>query len=319
MAEQKIGRTMAESTPSWDGDIVAPPGSPNIVYCVFDDVGYSDFGCYGSEIATPNIDRLAAGGLRYTNFHTTSLCSPTRAALLTGRNHHAVGMGTLANYDMGYPGYRGRITKDAAMMPEILRGVGYNSFAVGKWHLTPMHHTGPTGPFDQWPTQRGFDRFYGFMDGAMNQWEPFLTEDNHHVATPDDPNYHLSIDITNRALSMITSQKSLAPEKPFFLYMAFGAGHSPHHVPKEMIDEYVPIFEKGWDVTRDERIARQKAMGIIPQDTVLPPRNPGVHGLNSMQTRSVCLFASKLLMLRCLLTLISKLAELLTLSRQSVN
>ncbi|PHX72077.1 MAG: arylsulfatase [Acidimicrobium sp.] len=290
MAEQKIGRTMAESTPSWDGDIVAPPGSPNIVYCVFDDVGYSDFGCYGSEIATPNIDRLAAGGLRYTNFHTTSLCSPTRAALLTGRNHHAVGMGTLANYDMGYPGYRGRITKDAAMMPEILRGAGYNSFAVGKWHLTPMHHTGPTGPFDQWPTQRGFDRFYGFMDGAMNQWEPFLTEDNHHVATPDDPNYHLSIDITNRALSMITSQKSLAPEKPFFLYMAFGAGHSPHHVPKEMIDEYVPIFEKGWDVTRDERIARQKAMGIIPQDTVLPPRNPGVRAWTELNADEKRLF-----------------------------
>ena len=290
MAEQKIGRTMAESTPSWDGDIVAPPGSPNIVYCVFDDVGYSDFGCYGSEIATPNIDRLAAGGLRYTNFHTTSLCSPTRASLLTGRNHHAVGMGTLANYDMGYPGYRGIITKDAAMMPEILRGAGYNSFAVGKWHLTPMHHTGPTGPFDQWPTQRGFDRFYGFMDGAMNQWEPFLTEDNHHVATPDDPNYHLSIDITNRALSMITSQKSLAPEKPFFLYMAFGAGHSPHHVPKEMIDEYVPIFEKGWDVTRDERIARQKAMGIIPQDTVLPPRNPGVRAWTELNADEKRLF-----------------------------
>ena len=290
MAEQKIGRTMAESTPSWDGDIVAPPGSPNIVYCVFDDVGYSDFGCYGSEIATPNIDRLAAGGLRYTNFHTTSLCSPTRASLLTGRNHHAVGMGTLANYDMGYPGYRGIITKDAAMMPEILRGVGYNSFAVGKWHLTPMHHTGPTGPFDQWPTQRGFDRFYGFMDGAMNQWEPFLTEDNHHVATPDDPNYHLSIDITNRALSMITSQKSLAPQKPFFLYMAFGAGHSPHHVPKEMIDEYVPIFEKGWDVTRDERIARQKAMGIIPQDTVLPPRNPGVRAWTELNADEKRLF-----------------------------
>ena len=290
MAEQKIGRTMAESTPSWDGDVVAPPGSPNIVYCVFDDVGYSDFGCYGSEIATPNIDRLAAGGLRYTNFHTTSLCSPTRASLLTGRNHHAVGMGTLANYDMGYPGYRGIITKDAAMMPEILRGVGYNSFAVGKWHLTPMHHTGPTGPFDQWPTQRGFDRFYGFMDGAMNQWEPFLTEDNHHVATPDDPNYHLSIDITNRALSMITSQKSLAPEKPFFLYMAFGSGHSPHHVPKEMIDEYVPIFEKGWDVTRDERIARQKAMGIIPQDTVLPPRNPGVRAWTELNADEKRLF-----------------------------
>jgi arylsulfatase len=281
---------MAESTPSWPGDIVAPPGSPNIVYCVLDDVGYSDFGCYGSEIATPNIDRLAAGGLRYTNFHTTSLCSPTRASLLTGRNHHAVGMGTLANFDMGYPGYRGMITKDAALMPEILRGVGYNSFAVGKWHLTPMHHTGPSGPFDQWPTQRGFDRYYGFMDGAMNQWEPFLTEDNHHVATPDDPDYHLSTDITNRALSMITSQKSLAPEKPFFLYMAFGAGHSPHHVPKEMIDEYVPIFEKGWDVTRDERIARQKAMGIIPQDTVLPPRNPGVRAWTELNADEKRLF-----------------------------
>ena len=290
MAEQKIGRTMAESTPSWPGDIVAPPGSPNIVYCVLDDVGYSDFGCYGSEIATPNIDRLAAGGLRYTNFHTTSLCSPTRASLLTGRNHHAVGMGTLANFDMGYPGYRGMITKDAAMMPEILRGVGYNSFAVGKWHLTPMHHTGPSGPFDQWPTQRGFDRYYGFMDGAMNQWEPFLTEDNHHIATPDDPDYHLSTDITNRALSMITSQKSLAPEKPFFLYMAFGAGHSPHHVPKEMIDEYVPIFEKGWDVTRDERIARQKSMGIIPQDTVLPPRNPGVRAWTELNADEKRLF-----------------------------
>jgi len=290
MAEQKIGRTMAESTPSWPGDIVAPPGSPNIVYCVLDDVGYSDFGCYGSEIATPNIDRLAAGGLRYTNFHTTSLCSPTRASLLTGRNHHAVGMGTLANFDMGYPGYRGMITKDAALMPEILRGVGYNSFAVGKWHLTPMHHTGPSGPFDQWPTQRGFDRYYGFMDGAMNQWEPFLTEDNHHVATPDDPDYHLSTDITNRALSMITSQKSLAPEKPFFLYIAFGAGHSPHHVPKEMIDEYVPIFEKGWDVTRDERIARQKAMGIIPQDTVLPPRNPGVRAWTELNADEKRLF-----------------------------
>ncbi len=282
MAEQKIGRTMAESTPLWTGDIMAPAGSPNIVYCVLDDVGFSDFGCYGSEISTPNIDRLAAGGLRYTNFHTTSLCSPTRASLLTGRNHHAVGMGTLANYDMGYPGYRGHISNEAAMLPEMLRGNGYNSFAVGKWHLTPMHHTGPAGPFDQWPTQRGFDRYYGFMDGAMNQWEPFLTEDNHHVAIPDDPNYHLSIDITNRALSMITAQKSLSPDKPFFLYMAFGAGHSPHHVPKEMIDEYVPIFEKGWDATRDERMARQKSMGIIPHDTVLPPRNPGVRAWDEL-------------------------------------
>ena len=273
---QKIGRTMSESTPWWPSEPTAPAGAPNIVYCVFDDVGYSDFGCYGSEVRTPNIDRLAADGLRYTNFHTTSLCSPTRASLLTGRNHHAVGMGMLANWDMGFPGYRGRISKEAALLPEMLRPNGYNSFAVGKWHLTPMHHTGPAGPFDQWPTQRGFDRFYGFMDGAMNQWEPFLTEDNHHVTAPDDPDYHLTTDIVSRAISFVTAQKSMAPDKPFFLYMAFGAGHSPHHVPKHLIDEYVPVFEKGWDATRADRIARQKAMGLVPADTVLPPRNPGV-------------------------------------------
>lgn len=267
---------MSQTPPSWPGEVEAPKGTPNIVYCVFDDVGYSDFGCYGSEIATPNIDALAANGLRYTNFHTTSLCSPTRASLLTGRNHHAVGMGTLANWDMGYDGYRGAISRNAAMLPEVLRGSGFNSYAIGKWHLTPMHHTGPAGPFDQWPTQRGFDRFYGFMDGAMNQWDPFLTEDNHHINKPDDPNYHLTVDLVDKAINLITSQKSLAPDKPFFTYLAFGAGHSPHHVPKDMIDAYVPVFEKGWDVTRAERMERQKKMGIIPADTALPERNPGV-------------------------------------------
>ena len=166
---RRLGRTMVESDPSWPAEPAAAPGTPNVVYCVLDDVGYSDFGCYGSEIETPNIDRLAAGGLRYTNFHTTSLCSPTRASLLTGRNHHAVGMGTLANYDLGFDGYRGAISRDAALLPEILRGRGWSNFAVGKWHLTPMHHTGPAGPFYQWPTQRGFDRFYGFMAGAISR------------------------------------------------------------------------------------------------------------------------------------------------------
>ncbi len=269
-------RTMIDAVPSWPADRTPPAGTPNVVYCVFDDVGFSDFGCYGSEIATPNIDRLAAGGLRYTNFHTTALCSPTRAALLTGRNHHAVGMGSLANYDLGFDGYRGSISRSAALMPEILREHGWNSFAVGKWHLTPMHHTGPAGPFQQWPTQRGFDRFYGFMDGAMNHWEPFLTEDNHHIPTPEIDGYHLTTDLTDRAIRMVTDQQSVAPERPFFLYLAFGAGHSPHHVPKEMIDEYVPVFEQGWDATREARLARQKEMGLVPPDTELPPRNPGV-------------------------------------------
>ena len=277
MAEKKrTGVTMKELTPVYPGEPTAPAGTPNIVLIVFDDTGFADFGCYGSEIRTPNIDRLAAGGLRFTNFHTTSLCSPTRAALLTGRNHHAVGMGSLANYDYGFDGYRGKVTKDAAMLPEVLRPLGFNNFALGKWHLTPMHHIGPTGPFDLWPTQRGFDRYYGFMDGAMNQWDPFLTEDNHHVAKPDREGYHLTDDLVERASDWVSSQKSIDPDKPFFMYLAFGAGHSPHHVTKERIAEYIPVFEKGWDAVRDERIARQKAMGVIPQDTVLPPRNPGV-------------------------------------------
>ena len=278
------GSTMAENTPVYPPLPTAPAGTPNIVFCVFDDVGFSDFGCYGSEIATPNIDRLAAGGLRYSNFHTTSLCSPTRASLLSGMNHHAVGMGSLANYDYGFEGYRGHIRKDAALLPEVLRPLGFNSWAVGKWHLTPMHHIGPAGPFDLWPTQRGFDRYYGFMDGAMNQWDPFLTEDNHHIAKPDKEGYHLTEDLVDKSISLIANQKSLAPNKPFFLYLAFGAGHSPHHVRKELIDAYVPIFEKGWDITRDERIARQKAMGLIPQDTVLPPRNPGVRAWDELSS-----------------------------------
>jgi arylsulfatase len=277
MAEKKrSGVTMKEVTPEYPGLPTAPPNTPNVVLVVFDDTGFADFGCYGSEIRTPNIDRLAAGGLRFTNFHTTSLCSPTRASLLTGRNHHAVGMGSLANYDYGFPGYRGRVEKEAAMLPEVLRPFGFNSFALGKWHLTPMHHIGPTGPFDLWPTQRGFDRYYGFMDGAMNQWDPFLTEDNHHVAKPDRKGYHLTDDLAEHASDWISAQKSMDPDKPFFMYLAFGAGHSPHHVTKERIAEYIPVFEKGWDKTREDRIARQKAMGIIPQDTVLPPRNPGV-------------------------------------------
>jgi arylsulfatase len=272
----RTGVTMKEMVPNYPGVPTAPESTPNVVLIVFDDAGFADFGCYGSDVRTPNIDRLASNGLRYTNFHTTSLCSPTRASLLTGRHHHAVGMGSLANYDYGFDGYRGKVTKDAAMLPEILRPAGFNSFALGKWHLTPMHHIGPTGPFDLWPTQRGFDRYYGFMDGAMNQWDPFLTEDNRHVPKPDKEGYHLTDDIVDHAVDWVSAQKSIDPDKPFFMYMAFGALHSPHHVTKDRIDEYVPQFEKGWDVAREERLAKQKALGIVPQNTVLPPRNPGI-------------------------------------------
>ncbi len=169
-----VGRTPAESTPWWPSPARPPEGAPHVVVVVLDDVGFSDFACFGSEIATPTIDRLAAGGLRYVNFHTTALCSPTRACLLTGRDHHAVGMGLVSDWDLGYPAYRGRVTRAAGMLPEVLRPHGYSTYAVGKWHLTPLGETGPAGPFDNWPLARGFDRFYGFFEGETNQWQPTL-------------------------------------------------------------------------------------------------------------------------------------------------
>jgi arylsulfatase len=252
------------------------------VFIVFDDMGFSDLGCYGSEIATPHIDRLAAHGLRYTNFHTTALCSPTRAALLTGRNHHSVGMGGLANWDLGYPGHRARIARSAGTLAEMLRLNGYGTFATGKWHLTPIAETSAAGPFDQWPLQRGFDRFYGFLEGETNQYHPDLVLDNHPIEIPNRPGYHLTEDIVDQSMALVRAQLAVAPEKPFFLYMCFGATHAPHHVPRPYIDKYVPVFEKGWDQTRDDRLARQKALGIVPPHTVLPPRNPQVRAWDSL-------------------------------------
>ncbi len=277
-----VGLTTNESKPHWPAPATAAPGAPNIIYIVFDDMGFADLGCYGSEIATPNIDALAAGGLRYTNFHTTALCSPTRAALLTGRNHHSVGMGGLSEWDFGYPGMRGRIASSAGTLAEMLRDQGFNTFATGKWHLTPGFETTAAGPFDQWPLQRGFDRFYGFLGGATNQWHPDLALDNHRIEAPDHDGYHLSVDIVDRSIGFISQQQTIAPGKPYFLYLCFGAQHAPHHAPAEFIEKYVPVFEKGWDVTRDQRLARQKKLGLVPPHTQLPERSPGVKPWDSL-------------------------------------
>ena len=277
-----IGHTVAESRPYWPAPPVAPQAAPNVIYVVFDDLGFADLGCYGSEISTPHIDALAAGGLRYTNFHTTALCSPTRAALLTGRNHHSVGMGGLADWDLGFPGMRGRIAKSAGTLAEMLRGQGYNTFAAGKWHLTPTFETSAAGPYDQWPLQRGFDRFFGFLEGETNQWHPELVLDNHHIDAPDHKDYHLSVDIVDQSINFIRQQQTIAPDKPFFLYMCLGAQHAPHHAPDEFINKYVPVFEKGWDITRTERLARQKALGIVPPQTELPALSPGVKPWDSL-------------------------------------
>ena len=276
--EGRIGRTVYELKPHWPEGKQPRKGAPNIIVALFDDLGFAHLGCYGSSIETPNIDRLAAGGLRYTNFHTTALCSPTRAALLTGRNHHSVGMRGLSNWNTGYPNCTGSITKSAATIAEMLGPQGYSTFAVGKWHLTPMDQVSPAGPFDQWPLARGFDRYYGFMGGETDQFHPDLYCDNHPIKPPKSPEqgYHLTEDLIDQAQALIRSQKSAVPEKPFFLYLCFGATHAPHQAPKRYLDKYKGKFDAGWDVVRQQWFERQKALGIIPADTNLAPRNPGV-------------------------------------------
>ena len=273
----RIGRTFRESTPWWP----EPPDHgdrPNVVIILLDDLGYSHFGCYGSTIATPNIDALAAGGLRFTNFHVTPMCSPTRAALLTGRNPHTVGMRAIANFDSGFPHQRARITSRAATIAELLRAEHYATCAVGKWHLNPVEDASAAGPFDHWPLQKGFDRFYGFLGPETDQFYPELTYDNHHIDPPAAPEdgYHLTEDLVNHAQSFLRDHQSIYPRRPFFLYFALGATHAPHQAPREYIEKYRGKFDRGWDAIREEWFARQLELGVVPPDTLLAPRNPGV-------------------------------------------
>ncbi|MBA2449325.1 MAG: arylsulfatase [Chloroflexi bacterium] len=286
-----VGRTYRESTPPRAEPTRAPEGAPNIVFLVLDDVGFADLGCYGSEIETPNMDRLGGGGLRYTNFHTTAMCSPTRACLLTGRNAHAVGMGIIAEWSTPFSGYRGRVTKRAANLGEMLGEHGYNTFAVGKWHLNPLADATAAGPFDYWPTQRGFDRWYGFHGALADSYHPELFVDNHALDAPNRPDYHLSEDLVDRSVEMIRDQQSVAPERPFFLYLGFGACHWPHQVPRAYIDKYRGRYDLGWDRVREARLARQKSLGIVPPETELAPRNPGVRAWDTLSDDERRLFA----------------------------
>jgi len=246
-----------------------------VLIMMLDDVGFADFGCYGSEIDTPNIDRLADRGARYTGFHTTAMCSTTRAALHTGRNHHSVGMGCLSNFDSGYPGYRGKIDPDAATLAEMLGPHGYRSYYVGKWHVTPLTQTGPTGPFDGWPLGRGFDRFYGFLDAETDQYSPELVRDNSHITAPGthESGYHLTEDLADHAIEFLAGHRLGLPDVPWMLMLMPGACHAPHQAPRHLIDKYEGIFAKGWDRTRDDRLARQLELGIVPSGTGLPERN----------------------------------------------
>ena len=274
----KIGTTIADSVPWWPSPPAKPKVSPNILVVLFDDVGFSDLGCYGSPIETPTIDRLAAEGLRFTGFHTTAMCSTTRAALLTGRNHHSVGVGSLANFDSGYPGYRGKIAREAGTLAEMLRAHGYRNYMLGKWHVTSLTETGPTGPFDGWPLGRGFDRFYGFMDAETDQYAPELVRDNTPIDAPAGyrDGYHLTEDLTDQAIRFIAEHQANAPDKPWLTWLAFGACHAPHQAPRDLILKYDAVFQHGWDEERERRLARQKALGVVPQSTRMPPRNDHV-------------------------------------------
>lgn len=273
----RIGRTYQESVPDWP-DPPAGLGGPDVVLVVLDDTGFAHFGCYGSTLATPRIDALAAGGLRYTSFHTTALCSPSRACLLTGRNHHSVGMRAISNWNTGYPHMRGGITPRAATTAELLRAHGYATFAAGKWHLAPMLETSAAGPHTNWPLQKGFDRFYGFLQGEADQFHPELTCDNHHIDPPGRPEdgYHVSEDIVDQSTGWIRDLVSVRPDRPFFLYLAFGATHAPHHAPLEYRSRWRGRFDEGYDVVRRGWYERQLELGVIPPGTTLAPRNPGV-------------------------------------------
>ena len=274
----KIGKTINDSTPWWPDDLYKTPNKPNVVMIVLDDVGYAQLGCYGSDIDTPNMDKLAADGVRYSHFTTTALCSPTRACLLTGRNHHSVGVGHVMNFPSGYPGYNSHLKPSAGTLAEILGEHGYSRYALGKWHLTPAAEMSAAGPFDRWPLGKGFERYYGFIDGETNQFNPHLTYDNHFVEQPKsaEDGYHFSEDMIEKGIQFVTDLQNVSPERPFFVYAAFGAAHAPHHAPDSYLEKYRGRFDQGWDKWREETLARQKSMGLMPDHVELPERNDGV-------------------------------------------
>ena len=282
-----IGDDWRTSTPWWPASVEPPPGAPNVVLVVLDDVGFAQLGCYGSDIGTPTLDGLADGGVRLTNFHTTAVCSATRACLLTGRNHHRSGLGRVADLPSGFPGYDGEIPSENGFLSEVLREQGYATYAVGKWHLTPNDHTNMASPRHSWPLARGFDRWYGFHGGETHQFVPTLYHDNHSVVPPSgvEDGYHLSADLVDQAIAQIGDLRNVDPDRRFFLYFATGACHSPHHAPRDWIERYRGRFDQGWDRWRDEVFARQLSSGLLEPGTELAPRPPWVPAWESLPPR----------------------------------
>lgn len=285
-----IGRYHWESTAYWPDDPRPPEGAPNVLLVILDDVGFAQLGCFGSDIATPHLDALAAGGLRYSNFHTTALCSPTRACVLTGRNHHRTGVGRIVDLATGFPGYDGRIPKACAMLPAILTPHGYAAYAVGKWHLTPEDEEHLGARRDRWPLGRGFERFYGFFPGETHQFVPALVHDNHQVEPPGtyEDGYHLTVDLVDHSIEFIEDLRNVDVEKPWLMYLATGACHSPHQSPPEWIERYHGHFDAGWDAWREATLDRQKAEGVMPPHAELSERPdwvPAWESLNADERR----------------------------------
>ncbi len=287
-------RTLAGSKPDFPKPVTAPKGAPNVLLILVDDAGFGNPSTFGGPCQTPNLTKLAERGLRYNRFHVTALCSPTRAALLSGRNHHAVGFGSVAEFAGGWPGYNSTWPKNAACVARTLQGNGYSTAAFGKWHLTPDDQQGPSGPFDRWPCGLGFDYFWGFLGGASGQYDTVVTENNTIVGVPKGKDYYFPTDMANRAVNWIRDQKTQTPDKPFFMYYSPGASHAPHHVPKAWADKYKGKFDQGWDKLREETFARQKQLGVIPASAKLTPRDPAFPAWDSVPAAQKKLYARQM-------------------------
>ncbi len=287
-----LAPTEGGSTPSFPVTVKAPAGAPNILLVMTDDVGFASASTFGGPVPTPNLDRLAARGLKYNQFHTTAICSPTRAALLTGRNHHAVGTGTLADIASPYPGYTMMIPRSAATVARVLRDNGYNTAMFGKDHNVPGNQRSAAGPFEQWPTERGFEHFYGFVAGDTDQWRPALYDGTTPVDGSHRPaGYILERDLADRTIEWLHNQKAAAPDKPFFIYYASGSAHAPHQAPADWIARFRGKFDQGWDRQREETLARQKALGIVPANTDLVPRPAGIPAWDDLSAEQKRVYA----------------------------
>src|SRR5512136_2243936 len=275
-------------------EIKAPAGAPNVLIVLIDDMGFGVSSAFGGPVHMPTADRLATQGLRYNQFHTTALCSPTRAALLSGRNHHVNNMGSITETATAFPGQTGQRPNSVAPLAEMLRLNGFSTAAFGKAHETAAWEVSPSGPTDRWPTRSGFDKFYGFIGGETNQWAPAIYEGMNQVELPKDPNYHFMTDMTNQAIAWVQYQKSLTPDKPFFVYFAPGATHAPHHVPKEWIAKYKGKFDQGWDKLREETLARQIALGVVPPGTKLAPKPEAIKDWDKLTADEKKLFTRQM-------------------------